>query len=621
MASYNSLVDPLAQSFFIEEPCCVTKVDLYFKTKDNYLPMLTQIRANDNGFPGDYIVPFSEVITHPRNIQTSTDGSLATTITFQSPVYLVPGEYSLCLGTDSKRYQTFISELDQTDLVTGKRISAQPYMGTLYKSQNATTWTPEQLQDLKFNLYRAVFDKSVTATLDFRARQKGDMNSTVLGVEPLELFNGSTTMRVHHNNHGMTAGTYVVISGIENLGGHATANLAVLDTGVTPGTTLGQDIDGPGTAYGINFNNVEDVPLQISNVTQNSYTVDVGAAATQSIRIGGEQVVATRNLLIDAIQPKSGVIQNGDTTIGHQIKGTFTNYTQDSAFIDIPATLTELNATRLVANSTVKAQNLSGNESFHYRMNLSTSNKYVSPLIDKQKLGLLTYHNLINNPTYASENPLTEDEVTFMSAVNTNMIQLTDTTAVLEIPVAYQETVQSIPIGSTVTISGSVNTNDGTYRVTEIANDGTNLYLATISVGGLFGTLNATDFTVVYGKNYVAEEADVNGSVISKYITRKISLANPSTAINLRVDVNRKAGTDLLFYYKPYLVGEDIPGDEFIQIPSPNLPVSLDNSFTEIELELDELTPFDGLEIKIAFTSNSSSVVPKCKNLRVIALA
>ena len=626
MASLNSLVDPLAQSFFIEEPCCVTKVDLYFKTKDTYLPMLTQIRANDNGFPGDYIVPFSEKITYPRNISTSTDASTPTTIIFDAPIYLVPGEYSLCLGTDSKKYQVYISELDQDDLVTGKRISSQPYMGTLYKSQNATTWTPEQTQDLKFNLYRAIFDKNVTATLDFKARQLGAMNSKVLQDEPLEVFNGSTLMRVHHRYHGMTNGTYVVISSIANLDGYVSGAVASANNGVTPGTALGQGISGPGTGFGINFDNVAGVALQISNVTTNSYTVDVGTAATASARFGGNQVVVTKNLLIDAVQPKLGLIQNGDTNVVHQLKGTLTNYTQDSTFFDIQPTLTELNQTRLVANPTVKANNLSGNESFHYRMNLSTQNKYVSPLIDKQQIGLLTYHNLINNPTYASEHPLTEDEVTLMSAINTTFTA-TDVTpqnekGVLTVPLAHQENALAIPIGSTITLTGVVTDVDGTYRVTDIASDGSEITLSAINLADPASFASTTtDFTIVYGKTYIVEEANVNGSVISKYITRKITLANPSTALNLRVDVNRKAGSNILFYYKPYLIGEDAETAEFIEIAAPNLPVSLDNAFTEIELELDELTPFDGLEIKIAFTSSNSAIVPKCKNLRVIALA
>ena len=39
-------------------------------------------------------------------------------------------------------------------------VSQQPLLGSLFKSQNGATWDPSQLEDLKFNLYRAEFNAS-----------------------------------------------------------------------------------------------------------------------------------------------------------------------------------------------------------------------------------------------------------------------------------------------------------------------------------------------------------------------------------------------------------------------------------------------------------------------------
>mgnify|MGYP007000116402 CR=1 len=36
-------------------------------------------------------------------------------------------------------------------------ISQQPTLGSLFKSQNASTWEPSQWEDLKYTLYRADF--------------------------------------------------------------------------------------------------------------------------------------------------------------------------------------------------------------------------------------------------------------------------------------------------------------------------------------------------------------------------------------------------------------------------------------------------------------------------------
>ena len=46
----------------------------------------------------------------------------------------------------------------------------------LFKSQNASTWTADQYEDLKFNLYRAKFDTSVTGSAVFNNAQLGPGN-------------------------------------------------------------------------------------------------------------------------------------------------------------------------------------------------------------------------------------------------------------------------------------------------------------------------------------------------------------------------------------------------------------------------------------------------------------
>ncbi len=51
------------------------------------------------------------------------------------------------------------------------------------------------------------------------------------------------------------------------------------------------------------------------------------------------------------------------------------------------------------------------------------------------------------------------------------------------------------------------------------------------------------------------------------------------------------------------------------------MPVSLDDAFTEVEAEINDIAPYESIIFKIAFTSIESSIVPKCKNLRIIALA
>ncbi|NBU48288.1 MAG: hypothetical protein EBS34_12800, partial [Flavobacteriales bacterium] len=77
--------DPLAQTFLVEDETGVflTRCDVFFRTKDDMdIPVSIQIRTTEMGTPTQKIIPFSEVTLDPNNINTSLDGSVATSFTF-----------------------------------------------------------------------------------------------------------------------------------------------------------------------------------------------------------------------------------------------------------------------------------------------------------------------------------------------------------------------------------------------------------------------------------------------------------------------------------------------------------------------------------------------------------
>ena len=111
-----------------------------------------------NGTPTKTIVPFGEVDVDPSDITTSDDGSIGTKFTFKSPVYLQSDyEYALVLSAQTQAYNVFITRMGEVDLLTNKLNDKQPVLGSLFKSQNASTWTPSQFEDLKFKLNKAKF--------------------------------------------------------------------------------------------------------------------------------------------------------------------------------------------------------------------------------------------------------------------------------------------------------------------------------------------------------------------------------------------------------------------------------------------------------------------------------
>jgi hypothetical protein len=161
--------DPLAESFLVDplaypQGMYVSSVDIWFRTKSSNVPVTLEIRRTVNGYPeSTRTIPFAESILQPEQISISTNGTTATTFNFANPIHLSPGEYALVLTSNSQDYQVFICEVGQTELNGTQKVNKQPYIGSLFKSQNASTWEANQNQDLKFLIRRATFESSGTA--------------------------------------------------------------------------------------------------------------------------------------------------------------------------------------------------------------------------------------------------------------------------------------------------------------------------------------------------------------------------------------------------------------------------------------------------------------------------
>jgi hypothetical protein len=76
------------------------------------VPVTFQLRTMQGGFPTQYVLPLSEIILNPDQVNTSADGSVATTFQFKAPVYLEGGkEYCICLASVSTKYSVYISRI------------------------------------------------------------------------------------------------------------------------------------------------------------------------------------------------------------------------------------------------------------------------------------------------------------------------------------------------------------------------------------------------------------------------------------------------------------------------------------------------------------------------------
>ena len=123
-----------------------------------------QIRAMENGYPSKTILPFSDVSLNPEQVEISDNAAIPTRFTFQAPVYIKQSvEYCFVLLSDSNEYTIWISRMGDLEIGGDRTISEQPYAGVLFKSQNASTWTADQYEDLKFIVRRCLLYTSDAA--------------------------------------------------------------------------------------------------------------------------------------------------------------------------------------------------------------------------------------------------------------------------------------------------------------------------------------------------------------------------------------------------------------------------------------------------------------------------
>lgn len=177
-------VSAFAQTFYVnanETPngVFIAAVDVCFAYKDDTLPISAFIVPTVNGIPDTTkVINNAECVLYPGPIPTTqgiggdipdfSDPTTYARFTFPGLVFLTPGEYALVFKTNSVKYLIYIARMSDPILGTDRIVSKQPYVGSLYKSQNSDTWSPYQDEDLMFRLVRAKFITTNTGVVDFR---------------------------------------------------------------------------------------------------------------------------------------------------------------------------------------------------------------------------------------------------------------------------------------------------------------------------------------------------------------------------------------------------------------------------------------------------------------------
>jgi hypothetical protein len=500
--------DPLAQTFLINpnqypQGVVIDSIRVCFKTKDITTPVSLQLRPVINGYPSSSTVyPFAEKTLTPDKVKVSTipditDPNKYTEFKFDVPILLLPGEHSFVLVSNSNGYEAFVAEIGATDLKTSVKISEQPYTGSLFLSQNGSTWTPDQTRDLMFTIQKRVF----------------------------------------------TTG----------------AGVALFETDMSQKTA----------------NTVYDV-MQVMTT---------------------DAIVANTSINYDFI---SEMNSGGQHTLLNVIPNI--DYPMDDGY-----------GRRILSTST-------GNTTFQLRATMASSNPDISPMIDLNRLNLLTIENFINN------------------------MPVTNTGFVISSPGSAYTVVGGVGTPVSLTITGGSGSGAAAYaNVTGagvvdrivVTNGGTG-YITSPTIG-ISGSAVIT---------YNGEDKAVGGNSNIRYITKKVQLATGFDAGDLRVymDAYKPVDSNILVFYK--LMSHSDPSE--IEDNSWNLMTQVNDLAYSATTTTDwtELTfapgvygsgnaenkisyqsasggfykDFTTFAVKVVMYGSSTVDVPKFANLRVIAL-
>lgn len=641
----SKLLTHLSQSFSIDKPCFVTKVDLYFSSKDSSIPFKFNLRKNKQGMPTREILNFSEVVVDAANVNISSNANVETTVTFESPVYLEVGEYSLNLGSDSRDYNVYVATLNDTDITTTRKITQQPLIGSFFQTENLSTFIPSTFDDLKFKLYRAKFDTTVTSTVDIVPAYLEDAVSGIDGTlesDPFELFKDRSTVKVYQPNHGYAQGSFVKFYGVAN----TCSNIRSTTADVASGLGHDSGMEG-GNIFGLD-GNVFNKVFEISNVKLNSYTVDIGSGnipvlTDPKVRFGGETPTIAINRTFNALTPTLSVYKTGNTTLNHKVKTTTlgSTYTKDTKYTTVRNLNTNDFDTEKTLASLINIENkLSNSVSFEYLVEMNTNDNRISPMVDTQQMGMFLRRDLVNNTNYTAT--VLNHELTTLSNIgdgnqgghkaniyvtsgNFGVINLTTTDDMNNANGIINGSFLNVQANTSQTVGSGAN-NSGLYRVIDVVtgdSNNVNIKVAKISGDVEEDIANNNVYSILHTNDYIAEEAATGGTTYSKYITREVTFNNPSTGIRFLIDAFVPLNSNLDFYYKTKLAGDNtnLRDIEYKKVTGVIIPNSLDGNFVEVNHQIDDIDAFNSVIFKIVFNASSTSNSPKIKNFRLIAVS
>ena len=575
--------DPIAQTFRVSDGlgsnipgAFLSKLDLFFSAKDEAQPVIVEIRECDpsTSFVTSNVVPFSKVIVPAADINISTTGTSPTPIVFETPVYLLNNkDYAFVIipADTNPNCTVWTARLGENDLLTGNRVTKQPAAGLLFASANDRTWSPVQEEDIKFKMYFANFRTNQSGSAIFKNTDKEYLtldtkDTTDLFNRAGESVNGETTLTLSAAPGGVTIGDTLV-------GGTSTANGTVTNVS-------GSNVRLKEVTTANKFTNSETVTLFKAGIAGGN-TATVSSQATPTAKVYFFDNITQANTMVHLSEPSGSFVAN--TYIRGQISGLDARIaTVDNLPIDtFQSFVSKLELQDTTAALTAKlATSGSALDTAFRKVNVNADTAY-----DTRRF-VLSRSNEVANLSSAKSAQFT---VTLTNGANVRHSPAIDNDR------AAMFTVENL-----------------------INNDSTN------------------------------EDTTANGNAIARYVQRTVTLAEGQDAEDLKVFISAyKPSTSNIKLYIKLLNGED--GDsiddktwlELSQVTSTTVvsdsenrddlrefeygipTASLTGAGGEVQYTTSAGVTFTGFKyfkIKAVLLSTSSSIIPRVKDFRAIAL-
>ena len=643
------LVDPLAQSFFtygIPGGLFITKIDLFFDSKDANIPVTLQIREMVNGYPGLALVsPWATMDKNPVDVALSKNASAKTEFAFSRPIYLEENkEYCFVLLANSNAYHVWTSRLSEISVETGLMIFDQPFIGSLFKSENNITWTAEQNEDVKFTIHKADFDTTSRDVIF-----SGSATPMLLMGSDLNVVSGSSVVIGKFNfQHGHKTGEVVSFRGIPNgvyrgitsaaisnvngfsvnvideytmsfncgfaatstgtLAASGILNAVIVDitgTGYVSPTLAFSGGGGSGAAAFVNVMGGRIISATITSVGSGytstpSLTIsDPSGTGALVVPISEAIFQTSMNRKYQSVMPVISNFRPPNTRIASSMSGAnYADFTKSGFEVLTLNRMRMLNRNGILPNNHVEATSFSNNPSTELIIRFESDNKNVSPMLDMGEIPRITMNNYVVNKVNAiidlvSGTSWLNGVATFNFSGNHTMMIGSKFIVADAIPVGY----------------------NGTFIVVSV--------LSEFSVTAVLAT-NPTAW-VSGGKTGDSESLPEHGNSYSRYISKANTLDTPSKGV--RVIVNAASTTESSFdvYFRTSMSSGSLPHTQGTWRKM-SCPVSRNRSETwveykDYEFSIDALEQFDVYDIKIVLNSTVQHLFPKIANYRAIILA